>query len=139
MEPTTNSAKKATQAAAPAAKAKGGNDGKTPRALRGAPKPATSWTPAQEAAFQAQQKAREAFVAERTGTLAKVAGLLFKDAQSHGVSAVKDAEGNVLAEAKVFEAGVSQEQLLANLEAHGDEVLTFLSKHFKLQPTLLKH
>jgi hypothetical protein len=131
MEATT------TKAAAPK-KNKGGNDGKTPRALRGAPKAASSWTPAQEAAFQAQQKAREAFVSERNDTLKKAAALLFKGAKVTHIEAVKNAEGIELSTAQTLPESISLDQLIVNLEAAGDEVLTYLSKHFKLIPTLVK-
>jgi outer membrane translocation and assembly module TamA len=111
MEATTKTAPK---------KSKGGNDGKTPRAMRGALKASTSWTPAQEQAFLTQMAARDAFVTERNGTLTKVAEILFAGAE--------DTDAGLL----------SQQQLVANLTAHGDEVLTYLSKHFKLHPTLIK-
>jgi hypothetical protein len=132
MEATT------TKTAAAPKKNKGGNDGKSPRALRGAPKAASSWTPAQEAAFLSQAKAREAFVAERTATLKQAAGLLFKGNEVHTIEAIKDAEGNIIAEGRVLTASITEEALLANLAEHGDQVLTFLSKHFKLIPTLAK-
>lgn len=133
MEATTTT--KTTNASK---KNKGGNDGKTPRALRGAPKAASSWTPAQEAAFQAQQKAREAFVAERNETLKKAAGLLFKGNVGHVVPAQFNAAGEEIEAARDLPASVTVDQIIANLEAHGDEVLTYLSKHFKLIPTLVK-
>jgi type IV secretory pathway TrbF-like protein len=137
MDTTTN-AKTKTNAAP--AKNKGGNDGKTPRALRGAPKAATNWTPAQEQAFLAQAKAREAFVAERTATLKQAVGLLFKGAKSEVIPAVSSAaeDGTIIREAQTLPAAITEEALLANLAEHGDQVLTYLSKHFKLIPTLAK-
>jgi hypothetical protein len=132
MEPTTN------KAAAPAAKKnKGGNDGKSPRALRGSPKASTNWTAADEARFQEQQKARETFVAERTDSLKQIAGLLFKGAKTEVIEPVV-VDGNTVAEGRTLQAAVTEEQLVANIEQHGDAVLTFLSKHFKLVPTLIK-
>jgi hypothetical protein len=132
MEATT------TKTNAAPKKNKGGNDGKTPRALRGAPKASTNWTPAQEQAFQAQMKAREAFVAERNETLKKAAGLLFKGNVAHTIPAQLNAAGEEIEAARDLPASVTIDQIIANLEAHGDEVLTFLSKHFKLIPTLAK-
>jgi hypothetical protein len=127
-----------TKTATALKKNKGGNDGKSPRALRGAPKAATNWTAADEAKFQDQQKAREAFVAERTASLKQVASLLFKGADVHTIAAIKDAEGNIIAEGRTLDASVTEAQLLANIAEHGDHVLTYLSKHFKLIPTLVK-
>lgn len=136
MEATTTN--KTSSAASSSKKNKGGNDGKSPRALRGAPKAATNWTAADEAKFQEQQKAREAFVAERTSSLKQIAGLLFKGNEVHTIEAIKDAEGNIIAEGRTLTASVTEEQLHANIAEHGDHVLTYLSKHFKLIPTLIK-
>jgi hypothetical protein len=137
MDTNTTTNAKTTKTNAAPAKSKGGNDGKTPRALRGAPKAATNWTPAQEAAFQAQQKAREAFVAERTATLKQAIGLLFKGAKTEVIEPVV-VDGTTVAEGRTLPAAITEEALLSNLAEHGDQVLTYLSKHFKLIPTLAK-
>lgn len=133
MDTTTNK-----NTAASAKKNKGGNDGKSPRALRGAPKAASNWSAADEARFQEQQKAREAFVAERNASLKKITGFLLAGANPVQVEAVKGADGAVISEGYELPVAATEEQLLANLEAHGDAILTYLSKHYKLQPTLLK-
>ncbi|RQR63853.1 hypothetical protein [Burkholderia sp. Bp8998] len=134
MEPTTTTTK---NSAAPK-KNKGGNDGKSPRALRGAPKAASNWSAADEARFQEQQKAREAFVAERTTSLKKIAGLMLHGVKPVHIEAVKGADGTVITEGYALPVAATEEQLLANLAEHGDAILTYLSKHYKLQPTLLK-
>lgn len=137
MDTTTNKTQPAASAAA-AKKKTGGNDGKTPRALRGALKAATNWTPADEARFQEQQKNREAFVAERTASLKQIAGLLMAGAKPKHIEAVSDSQGVVITEGYSLPAAITEEELMANIEAQGDHVLTFLSKHFKLIPTLAK-
>lgn len=134
MEPTTTTTK---NSAAPK-KNKGGNDGKSPRALRGAPKAASNWSAADEARFQEQQKAREAFVAERTTSLKKIADLMLHGVKPVQIEAVKGADGTVITEGYALQVAATEEQLLANLAEHGDAILTYLSKHYKLQPTLLK-
>ncbi|HIH2748229.1 TPA: hypothetical protein ACYLN4_003995 [Burkholderia lata] len=133
MEPTTT-----TKNSAAPKKNKGGNDGKSPRALRGAPKAASNWSAADEARFQEQQKAREAFVAERTTSLKKIADLMLHGVKPVHIEAVKGADGAVITEGYALPVAATEEQLLANLAEHGDAILTYLSKHYKLQPTLLK-
>jgi hypothetical protein len=125
-------------AAAPKKQNKGGNDGKSPRALRGAPKAATNWTAAQEKAFAEMEKARLAFITERTESLKQITKLLFKGNEVHTVDGIKDEHGNIIAESRVLDASITEAQLLANLADNGDHVLTYLSKHFKLIPTLIK-
>ncbi|KFG99056.1 hypothetical protein GQ56_0100930 [Burkholderia paludis] len=133
MEPTTT-----TKNSAAPKKNKGGNDGKSPRALRGAPKAASNWSAADETRFQEQQKAREAFVAERTTSLKKIVDFMLHGVKPVHIEPVKGADGNVITEGYALPVAATEEQLLANLAEHGDAILTYLSKHYKLQPTLLK-
>jgi hypothetical protein len=130
----TNSAKNPDSAS----KRKGGNDGVSPRALRGAPKARTNWTAADEARFAELERVRVAFVSEREASLRQVIALLFKGAESHTIPAVTQ-DGNVAAEAKTLPPMITEEQLLENLTEEGDSVLTYLSRHFKLHPTLIKN
>jgi len=138
--------------AAKTSKPKGGNDGVSPRALRGAPKPAAEWSQAQEEAFKKMMEQREAANAIRAQGLGKVLDLLlagvqptvFKDAVE-GKPAVEADEANgiaaqpaVEAQAAVTEVVANREELLANIEKNGNAILTHLSTFFKLEPTLLK-
>lgn len=144
----TNAAKPAKTAAAP--KNKGGNDGKTPRAMRGAPKPTAEWSPAQEEAFAKMQQQREQARQIRAAGLGRVLDLLLANIQPtiladavEAKPAEVDAAGVVIAEAvegkpAVSELLASRDELLANIEANGNALLTHLSTFFKLDPVLLK-
>lgn len=144
----TNAADKTN--AAPKAKGKGGNDGVSPRALRGAPKVTADWSAAQEEAFAKMQAQRDAARALRAQGLGKVLDLLLAGiAPTILADAVEakpaevDAAGVVITEAVEGKAAVSEllasrDELLANIEANGNALLTHLSTFFKLDPVLLK-
>lgn len=143
----TNAADKTN--AAPKAKGKGGNDGVSPRALRGAPKVTADWSAAQEEAFAKMQAQRDAARALRAQGLGKVLDLLlagiaptvFKEAVA--AQAAVEENGVIVTEAipgqeAVTELVASREELLANIEANGNALLTHLSIFFKLDPVLAK-
>lgn len=146
--------KKAKSNAAPAtgdnakAKSKGGNDGVTPRALRGAPKPTAEWSAAQEEAFAKLQAQREQARAQRAQGLGRVLDLLLADIP---LTVLKEAvagqpagevDGKMIdaiePQEEVAELLASREELLANIEKHGNAILTHLSTFFKLDPVLAK-
>jgi len=150
--PATDTTKTNKTNAAPKAPAKnkGGNDGKTPRAMRGAPKPTAEWSQAQEEAFAKMQAQREEARKIRAEGLGRVLDLLLAGIQPtllkeavEGREAEVDAANVVItpaveAQPAVTELLASREELLANIEANGNALLTHLSTFFKLDPILLK-
>ncbi|AJD82973.1 hypothetical protein PJWF_00080 [Achromobacter phage JWF] len=145
----SNAAASGDNAKTNGAKGKGGNDGKTPRALRGAPKPTAEWSQAQEEAFAKMQQQREQARLIRATGLGQVLDLLLAGIQPTILADAVEGKDAVLVDGVVTEPAVeaqpaktellaSREELLANIEANGNALLTHLSTFFKLDPLLLK-